>query len=90
MLHIINRSVTTTSQTALIRAEDAVLLIEDGVYCGVTSVCETLLQCTQHCYALLPDVAARGLSQKTHERLQLISYADFVDLSLAHSPIVSW
>jgi sulfur relay protein TusB/DsrH len=90
MLHIVNQSVVTASQIALIRASDAVLLIEDGVYCGVATACETLLQRTQNCYALLPDVAARGLSQKMHEGIQLISYADFVDLSLAHSPVISW
>ena len=98
MLHIINKSTfqTSTLDSCLGMAQDgsAVLLIEDGVYAATLgSAAETKLR--QACqrlkvYALQPDLDARGLSSRLIERIELIDYGGFVDLTLEHSVSHSW
>jgi tRNA 2-thiouridine synthesizing protein B len=66
-------------------AADTVLLIEDGVY-GATRAQDwsgTLA-------ALEPDLRARGLLNRLSPRITVVDDAGFVDLVVAHQPIVTW
>lgn len=82
-LHIVNRASALASCLTLAGPQDAVLLIEDGVYAGVVPASRQLL-------ALEDDVAARGLLDRMSESVRLVSYAGFVDLVVDHQPIASW
>jgi len=41
-------------------------------------------------YALADDLVARGLTAQLIEGIEVISYQQFVELTLTHHPIVSW
>jgi len=74
------------------QAGDALLLLEDGVYLLLR---ETFRQWTSnnpalHFFALTPDLAARGISDRIPAALNLVDYTEFVSLSLQHDKVVSW
>lgn len=68
------------------------LLLEDGVYSGrvgaqsMTAITNSGLAC----YALRPDVEARGLTALIAPGVGLIDYADFVRLSVECHAVQSW
>jgi len=41
-------------------------------------------------YALADDVSARGLTNQVNDTIEIISYAQFVALTLTHQPLVNW
>jgi tRNA 2-thiouridine synthesizing protein B len=99
VLHLVSRSPHESSSLALCLARagegDAVLLLEDAVYAALNdSAFAPQLQ--QACgklalYVLTPDLVVRGI--ETEERiagLMPVDYAGFVELSLRHTPILSW
>lgn len=98
MLHTVNKS--PSERNALdsclrhARAGDAILLIEDGVYAALRdSLCTPRMQealQSLRVYALRPDVEARGIEAKLLERIELVDYGGFVDLTVEYSPVMAW
>jgi tRNA 2-thiouridine synthesizing protein B len=73
---------------------DAILLLEEGVYAALTDhvLGRLLLQRSPAVTlaALKEDLAARGISARIPADFSVVSYAEFVALSLAHARVVSW
>lgn len=95
MLHIVNKSPDSSAALAdclrLCRKSDALLLIEDGVYAALPGPwLDRLLAATDRLYALTPDLAARGLTERCDSRITRIDYAGFVQLCCDHQPVQSW
>lgn len=94
MLHIVNKS--PLGNTALddclkvCRRDDALLLIEDGVYAATGAAVEQLLATTTTVHVLLEDVNARGLADRIDTRIAVVDYSGFVQLCCDHNPIQSW
>lgn len=84
-LHIVNKAAALASCVPLAAENDAMLLIEDGVYAARHHP-----HVPGPCYVLDSDLAARGLSERVDARFEVISYAGFVDLVERHQPIVTW
>ena len=98
-LHTLNKSSfshsTLASCIAVCLDSDAILLIEDGVYCGLENApySEDLQQLINRgikVFALSNDVAARGLKDRIQHNIQLIDYDGFVQLSIAQRCVQSW
>ena len=95
-LHIVNTP--TESSSALARClyaaspGDTVLLIGNGVYCGVAVSFEQHRSQSDglHWFALADDVRARGMARRLAACIALVDDGGFVDLVAAHQPIVSW
>jgi tRNA 2-thiouridine synthesizing protein B len=94
-LHTLNRA---PSQSALLTDclnatsnGDALLLLEDGVYCALDND-HSLLQLPEgvRCYVLAADVAARGLGARLKPDITLIDDAGFVQLCCDHDKVLSW
>lgn len=99
VLHLVNRSPYESSALAccLMRAGegDAVLLIEAGVYAALagSAFAPRLREASGKLavYALDADLAARGIAAaEVVEGVALVDYEGFVELSLSHSPALSW
>ena len=99
VLHLVNRSPGETQALAQcldrVGAGDAILLLESGVYAAMKSsiiavrLTESMAKVSIH--ALAPDLAARGIAKEEMlEGIELVSYEGFVNLSIAHQPILSW
>jgi sulfur relay protein TusB/DsrH len=84
VLHIINHTDALADCLGVAHADDVVLLIEDGVYAGSINDVERAM------CAIDVDVRARGLGKRMNAEVALVSYADFVKLTVAHNPIVTW
>ena len=82
-LHLVNRPTALSACLEVAHPEDGILLIQDAIYAGVNDFDRRL-------FAIDEDVRARGLQDRLHPSTELASYADFVDLVVAHHPIVSW
>ncbi len=98
ILHTINKSPSENSTfqscVQLALPGSGILLLENGVYGAVanqanTALLEGLFQ-THKIYALEADVKARGLVGKLFPAIELVSYAEFVELSLQFSKVQSW
>ena len=71
---------------------DGVLLLEDGVYLGLTlgaDLASTLPGCAG-VYALREHVLARGMEARLQAGIELVDYPEFVRLVTTHRPVVSW
>lgn len=99
VLHLVNRSPGESLALAqcLERAGagDAVLLLESGVYAVLNDsvfahkLAGTIPRVAIH--ALAPDLAARGIAaEEVLAGVVLIDYVGFVELSVIHTPIISW
>lgn len=82
ILHTINKTTAITKCRAFIGDEDKIVLIEDGVYLALTHDLPF--------HALDADVEARGLTDKLADRTNLITYAEFVQLSTQADKICAW
>lgn len=78
----------------LATAQDAILLIEDGVYTVMENTITTSLlkeaPAELTIYALTEDINMRGIAKPFNSTIKLIDYAGFVELTLAHHPIHTW
>ncbi len=83
-LHLVNRPSALASCLETAKAEDTILLLEDGVYAAAAG------GASRPMHAIDVDVEARGLSGRVNENVTLASYEDFVQLVENHQPIVSW
>lgn len=97
MLHIVNKSPLdrpTIDSVARIARTGAVLLIEDGVLAATrgNSAEATVKQLMSRMkvYALLPDVDARGMSDRLIEGVIGVDYGGFVDLVAEQPNCQSW
>lgn len=99
MLHLINKSPfernALDSCLRMARRGSAILLIEDGVYAALANAAHAE-KITDRIgdfsfYVLGPDVAARGLSDKSLiEGVGVVDYEGFVDLVAEHDVTQSW
>jgi sulfur relay protein TusB/DsrH len=98
-LFILNRASETELRNCLplVRAEDALLCIEDAVYLlaplaresGLErELVQTLGDCS--CFALRDDLVARGISARIPPQVTQIDYPEFVALTLRYARIVNW
>ncbi len=74
-------------------ADDAILLLEDGVYAGIAAGMAAGMAAhapPRPLHALEPDVRARGLQDRLGPGVTVISDAGFVRLVERHQPIVTW
>ena len=97
MLHIINKSPfdrPTLDTVARIGQTGAVLLIEDAVLAATQgSAAETALKqlmTRMKVYALLPDLDARGMTDRLIEGVTGVDYGGFVDLVAEQPRCQSW
>ena len=98
MLHIVNKSATERSSLEsclrLATKGSAVLLIEDAVYAATKgSTAAAKIQAAQadlKIYALGPDLAARGITSRVLDGVNVVDYGGFVDLVAEHSNCQSW
>jgi tRNA 2-thiouridine synthesizing protein B len=70
-----------------------ILLIEDGVYAaldGSDSAAELTAAENIACYALAPDLAARGLLGSVAAGIEFVDYSDFVRLAAECHAVQSW
>lgn len=84
-LHLVNRTQALAACLAVAAEDDAVLLLQDGVYAGVP-----VLAPERPLHALEPDVHARGLDGRLSGHVEVVSDAGFVALVEAHQPVVTW
>ncbi len=98
-LHTVNKSPFATQ--ALIsclnhaKAGDAVLMIEDGVYGGLsgTGMSEIVTEFGKNVslYVLAPDLAARGIdTNRLIDGVEGVDYTGFVELVANHDRAQSW
>ncbi len=95
ILHTINKNNEALERClSLLSPEDAVLLIEDGVYAALDSkenetVWNSLSPGIKK-YAMVNDLAVRGISDRMLPFFKTIDWPDFVSLSLEYEKVISW
>ena len=70
-----------------------ILLVEDGVYAasaGCEAAQEIAVLTDIRCFALTPDIKARGLEQCLDTNIKLADFDDFVRLSNECHAVQSW
>ena len=72
-----------------IQAPEGLILTQDAVYAVMDKTLFTKLIELQAVYLLKEDAEARGIEIES-DKLQLITYAQFVELSLVYDKVVSW
>ena len=97
MLHIVNKSPhdrPTLDTVARCAQGGALLLIEDGVYAAMSgNASEAGLRALMgrlKVYALVPDMAARGIADRMIDGVTGVDYGGFVDLVADHPNCQSW
>jgi len=85
ILFIVNRASAIEGCLATAEPTDTVLLIEDAVYAATRTY-----DWPGQLAALEPDVRARGLGRRLAAGIRVVSDAEFVELVVAHQPIVTW
>ncbi len=87
-LHILNKPPDHSRFSLCLSAigpEDGLLLTENGVL----AVTQRLAINSERCFALAPDLEARGLSPQ-FSRDQTVSFDDMVDLTASAENVISW
>ena len=84
-LHLVNHPSALAACLCVVGADDAILLLENGVYAATASAAPQ-----RPLHALEPDVRARGLSERLASQVTAISDAQFVTLVENHQPVVTW
>jgi tRNA 2-thiouridine synthesizing protein B len=71
---------------------DALLLIQDGVLAAIEGSrhVEILTNTPIKVYALQDDIVARGLIGQISARIDVVSYTDFVNLTVKHASQMNW
>lgn len=71
--------------------QNTLLLIQDGVYCGLKlQEIITSNHTTNNIYALEQDIIGRGLNNNYPKYIKLINYDDFVNLVLHHEKTITY
>jgi len=95
MLHLITQSPVELSLFNRIAADDTLLFIRSAVFVVISGHAlneqlNSLLKQNQLC-VLTTDLLARGiLAEQVLSGIEIIDYAEFVDLTLQHSVVHSW
>lgn len=98
-LHTINKSpflhATLASCLQVCGKQDGILLLEDGVFGGLSSApcaeeLSAMIEAGVKVYALAGDVNARGLQEKLRSDILTTDYNGFVQLSIEHNCVQSW
>ncbi|MFK7160903.1 DsrH/TusB family sulfur metabolism protein [Marinospirillum sp. MEB164] len=82
-LHQINHPHKLAQALPLMQAEDAIVLVEQGV-----NLLQQPIQLTQPLYALKKDCQARAITP--HATCTLIDHAQWVALTLEYDRVCSW
>lgn len=98
IIHIVNKSPYSHNCLSeclrFIGEHDSLLLIEDGVYAATanTEASQSLerLATSVNCYALKPDILARGICDKLSPKVAPVSDKEFVQLVAKHRSVQSW
>lgn len=98
MLHIINKNdgngALFNNCMHVVEKNSSILLIENGVYCGVDNQLVTLDQQLfddVELYILTPDLEARGIAfASCYDFIKPVDYAGFVQLVTENNPVRSW
>ena len=83
ILHTINKPEKLLSCTELIEDSDLVLLMEDGVYLANDPMPGVV-------YALRTDLLARGFKILEKQKITLIDYKEFAELTCRADKICAW
>ena len=83
ILHTINKPEKLLSCLELIEDSDLVLLIEDGVYLANGPIPGVV-------HALKTDVIARGFKILEGQKIKLIDYKEFVELTCRAEKVCAW
>ena len=83
ILHTINKPEKLLSCIELIGNSDLVLLMEDGVYLANDPIPGTI-------HALRTDVIARGFKIMEGQKIKLIDYKEFVELTCRAEKVCAW
>lgn len=98
-LHTVNKSPFATNTLAsclrVCAAQDAILLLEDGVFGAIKQApcaeeLDALISKGLKVYAMESDIKARSLSDKLHPGITVTDYNGFVQLSLDYRCVQSW
>jgi tRNA 2-thiouridine synthesizing protein B len=98
-LHTVNKSPLSSTALASCLAhvadDAAIILIEDGVYAALAAARPpaqlTAIAARGALHALGPDLMARGLATaRLIEGIKVVDYEGFVDLTVAHAPVMAW
>ncbi len=95
MLYTLSRSPYACDLGALLlsaRPGDDLLLLQDGVIAGLagTAALKRLAAAPFGLYALEADILARGLSAHFSDKIAVISYNDFVSLTVKQPQQMAW
>ena len=84
-LHLVNKERALRPCLEVAAGDDAVLLLEDGVYAAVG-----VMAPERPLHALEPDVRARGLRDRLAGHVVVVTDVQFVALVENHRPVVTW
>ena len=95
MLHTLSHSPWQCDIDGLLRMladGDDLLLLQDGVLAAIegSRFVEMLNNAPITVSALKEDIDARGLTAQISSKIDVVSYTDFVNLSLKHTTQMSW
>lgn len=95
MLHTLSHSPWQCDIDGLLRMlteGDELLLIQDGVLAAIegSRFVEMLNNAPITVSALKEDIAARGLVGQISAKIDVVSYNDFVNLTVKHTTQMSW
>ncbi|ETS31433.1 tRNA 2-thiouridine(34) synthase TusB [Photorhabdus temperata] len=76
----------------LLASGDDILFIQDGVLAGIDGSCylPALMNHGVTLYVLKEDIEARGLVGQISDKVQVIDYTDFVNLTVKHHQQFAW
>jgi tRNA 2-thiouridine synthesizing protein B len=72
-----------------LNSSDGLLLTQDAVYAVMNDAMNAKLAEVHSVYVVKEDLEARGV-QVACDKVQLINYAEFVELSLQYDKVMSW
>ncbi len=95
ILHTVNQSPFTSDTLAQCLLycgdDDAILLLENGVYGALRSHALAAQLAHKTCYAITSDFQARGLLKQVHQaHIRLIDITQFLTLATQYDLVQSW
>lgn len=94
ILHTINKSPfaspAVSSCLRFAAPDDAIVLLEDGVYAAAGQTGSPLHDCGLAIFAIRADVNARGLASRLDTGIKVIDYPEFVNLCTRYDIVKNW
>ena len=91
VLHTINKTgAAVTRCLEVLSNNDAILLLEDGVYLAQDNAVLQNMPETIKIFALSDDLSARGIANNVHENVSKVDWPGFVTLTTEYDKVVSW